>query len=85
MRVLTNSDAKEKDSIIKFIENKDSYLSKDLGYTNNWPKERITNEYISLAANYPNTIYYARNYSDDWYEWQCKEVREANKQLVKKR
>ncbi len=85
MRVLTNSDARNKDSIIKFIENKDSFLSKDLGYTSTWPKERITNEYISLAANYPNTLYYARNYTDDWHEWQCRDVREANKQLVKKR
>ncbi len=85
MRVLTNSDAKDKDSIIKFIENKDSFLSKDLGYTKNWSKERITNDYAHLAANYPNTLYYARNYTDDWYEWESKDVREANKQLVKKK
>ena len=85
MKVLTNSDAKDRDSIIKYIENKDSFLSKDLGYTKDWPKDRITNEYISLASEYPNTLYYARNYTDDWYEWQSRDVREANKILVKRR
>ena len=85
MRVLTNSDAINKDSIIKFVENKDSFLSKDLGYTKTWPKEKITSEYMALTTKYPNTLYYARNYTDDWYEWQCRDVREANKQLVKKK
>ena len=85
MKVLTNGDARDRDKIIKYIENKDSFLSKDLGYTKTWPKERITGEYIGLAANYPNTLYYARNYTDDWREWQSNEVREANKQYVKKR
>ena len=84
MKVLTNSDSTDKDSIIKFIENKDSFLSKDLGWTKNWTKERVTNEYMILATNYPNTLYYARNYTDDWYEWQSREVKEANKKLVKK-
>jgi len=85
MKILTTSDSYNKESIIKFVENKDSYLSKDLGWTKDWPKERVTHDYMILAANYPNTLYYARNYTDDWYEWQSSEVREANKQLVKKR
>ena len=85
MKVLTNSDAYNKDTIIRFIENKDSFLSKDLGYTKTWPKERITREYIDLCGEYPNTLYYARNYTDDWHEWQSHGVREANKRLVKKR
>lgn len=85
MKILTTSDSYNKESIIKFIENKDSYLSKDLGWTKDWPKERVTHDYMILAANYPNTLYYARNYTDDWYEWQSRDVREANKQLVKKR
>ena len=85
MKVLTNYDAYERDSIIKFIENKDSFLSKDLGYTKTWPKERITGEYLDLASQYPNTLYYARNYTDDWHEWQSNDVRDANKRLVKKR
>jgi alpha-amylase len=85
MRVLTNSDAENKDSVIKFIENKDSFLSKDLGYTKGYSKERITSDYYNLAGSYPNTLYYARNYTDDWYEWQSSGVRDANQRLVRKR
>ena len=84
MKVLTNYDAKNKDNIIKFIENKDTFLSKDLGYTKNWSKEQVTHEYMNLTSNYPNTLYYARNYTDDWYEWQSNNVKVANKKLVKK-
>ena len=84
MKVLTNYDAKNKETIIKFIENKDTFLSKDLGYTKDWPKEKVTHEYMNLTANYPNTLYYARNYTDDWYEWQSSGVKEANKKMVKK-
>ena len=84
MKVLTNYDAKNKDNIIKFIENKDTFLSKDLGYTKNWSKEQVTHEYMNLTSNYPNTLYYARNYTDDWYEWQSNNVKKANKRLVKK-
>ena len=83
MKVLTNSDAYNKDSIIKFVENKDSYLSKDLGWTKNWTKEMVSDAYSNMVNYYPNTIYYARNYSDDWYEWQSDRVREANKKLIK--
>ncbi|MBR4178540.1 MAG: hypothetical protein IKR57_04255 [Bacilli bacterium] len=84
MKVLTNSDYHDKSKIIKYIENKDSFLSKDLGYTKTWSKEKITEDYTNLSRYYPNTLYYARNYTDDWYEWQSEGVREANKQLVKR-
>ena len=84
MKVLTNSDSHNKDSVIKFIENKDSYLSNYLGYTKNWKKEAITYGYSCMTNYYPNTVYYARNYSDDWYEWMSKEIKEANLKLVKK-
>ena len=83
MKVLTNYDAKNKDNIIKFIENKDTFLSKDLGYTKNWSKEQVTHEYMNLTSNYPNTLYYARNYTNDWFEWMSPSVKEANK--VKRR
>ncbi len=85
MKVLTTSYSNNKDSVIKFVENKDSFLSKDLGWTKDWPKERVSEEYLHLTREYPNTIYYARNYTDDWYEWLSPKVREANKQYVKKR
>ena len=83
MKVLTTSNSHNKDSIIKFVENKDSFLSKDLGWTKNWPKERVTEEYKYLTRAYPNTLYYARNYTDDWYEWQSHNIKEANKQYVR--
>ena len=85
MRVLTNSYSNNKDNIIKFVENKDSFLSKDLGYTSTWPKERITSEYMDLTKEYPNTLYYARNYTDDWHEWQSEDVAKANKVRVRKK
>ena len=84
MRVLTNSHSNNKDAIIKFVENKDSFLSSDLGWTSNWPKERVTEEYQCLTREYPNTLYYARNYNDDWHEWKSPRIREANHQYVKR-
>ena len=83
MKVLTNSYVQNKGILIKYIENKDSFLSKDLGYTKYWPKEKITRDYMELTRTYPNTLYYARNYTHDWYEWQSDGVREANKQKVR--
>jgi hypothetical protein len=47
-------------------------------------KEKVTGMYMDLASQYPNTLYYARNYTDDWYEWQSRDVKEANLRLVKK-
>lgn len=83
MKVLTNSDAYNNNDIVKFIENKDSYLSKDLGYTRGVNVHDINNWYRGICWNYPNTLYYARNYSDDWNAWRSDEVRQAN--LVLKR
>ena len=84
MKVLTNSDSWNKEGIIKFIENKDSFLSKDLGWTKYMPISAITNEYAALTGTYPNTKYYARNYTNDWKEWESNQIREANLKLVKK-
>ncbi len=84
MKVLTNSDTWDKDSVIRFVENKDSFLSKDLAWTSTYSKERVTNEYFDLASRYPNTKYYARNYTNDWHEWQSNRVKEANLQLTKR-
>lgn len=84
MKVLTNSDSWDKQGVIRFVENKDSYLSKDLGWTKNVDAKRITDDYTTLASIYPNTKYYARNYSKDWEEWKSHRVREANLKLVKK-
>ena len=83
MKVLTNSDAYNNNDIVKFIEKKDSYLSKDLGYTRNTSIHDINNWYRGICEYYPNTLYYARNYSSDWHSWRSNEVKNAN--LVLKR
>ena len=83
MKVLTNSDAYNNDDIIKFIENKDSYLSKDLGYTKNNSIKEINEWYGNISSYYPNTLYYARNYSNDWHSWKSNEVKNANLKLRK--
>ena len=83
MKVLTNSDAYNNSDIVKFIENKDSYLSRDLGWTKNVDINTINNWYRGICAYYPNTLYYARNYTDDWHSWRREEVRGANLVLKK--
>ena len=81
MKVLTNSDAYNNDDVIKFVENKDSYLSSGLSYTRNVPIWEINNWYRNMSEYYPNTLYYARNYTWDWHGWKSNEVREANLKL----
>jgi alpha-amylase len=84
MKVLTNSDSYNHDDIIKFIENKDSYLSSDLSFTKGIPIWEINSWYSGICSSYPNTLYYARNYSNDWNSWKDSCVKEANLKLVKK-
>lgn len=81
MKVLTNSDYKNPDDIVKFVENKDSYLSKDLGYTRHENTGTINSWYSGLCGCYPNTLYYARNYSEEWNAWRTGEVKQANLSL----
>lgn len=81
MKVLTNSDAYNNNDIIKFAENKDSYLSNDLSYTRNVPIWEINNWYKNISEYYPNTLYYARNYSWEWHAWKSNEIKEANLKL----
>ena len=81
MKVLTNCEAYNKKDLIKYVENKDSYLSKDLGYTMNVNINDINKWYDSLCMYYPNTLYYARNYSSDWNSWRSNEIKNANLKL----
>ncbi|MBQ6539236.1 MAG: hypothetical protein IJL76_03045 [Bacilli bacterium] len=85
MKVLTTNDVPDylNDSVIKFIENKDSFLSGELGWTKNWKTHDIIEAYKDLNSRYENTLYYARNYTDDWFEWMSPSIKEANK--VKRR
>ena len=78
MKVLTNSEASNKDAIIKYVENKDSFLSKDLGWTRDWPADRVNNEYYHLTGNYPNTLFYDRE-GPDQGQWKKELIKRANK------
>lgn len=78
MKVLTNCDASNPESIVKFVESHDSYL--DFGYTKIMPDNVISNYYKSICQHYANTLYYARPFSN---EWQSEEVQQANKYKIK--
>ena len=90
MKVLTTGDANDKDSIIRFVENKDSFLSGDVGkWTADWPVDRVVDAYANwLTPNYPNSLFYARNtygrHSEDWHAWKSEKVEKANKVKVLK-
>ena len=78
MKVLTNSEASNKEAIIKYVENKDSFLSKDLGWTKDWPADRVNNDYYYLTGNYPNTLFYDREGKDKG-QWKKELIKRANK------
>ena len=90
MKVLTTGDYHDKDAIIRFVENKDSYLSGDVGkWTANWSAESVVDAYANwLTPNYPNSLFYARNtyggHPEDWHAWKSEKVRKANKVKVLK-
>ena len=85
MKVLTNSDAYNHNDIVKFVENQDSYLSKDLGWTRNVSIYDINRWYSDICRTYPNTLYYARNYTDEWNAWRSNYIRSSNMQLKLKK
>ena len=78
MKVLTNSDTHNKDAVIRFIENKDTFLSKDLGWTRHIPADKINNDYYWLTGNYPNTLFYDRE-GNDQGQWKKELIKRANK------
>ena len=81
MKVLTNSESENTDAVVKFCENKDFYLSNDMGQTKYVGINEINGWYSGMCAHYPNTLYYARNYCMDWNSWKSPEIRKANMQL----
>lgn len=76
MHVLGNYDGSNPDSMIKFVESHDSYLSDDqLGYTKNMSDNEIVASYLSLVNYYVNTLFYVRPFNDTWKR---EEIRRAN-------
>ena len=73
INVITNSDGRDKDRLVKYIENHDTFL--DFGYTKNLSSSEISKRYYDLVQSYPHTLYYARPFDD---EWKSEKVRVAN-------
>ncbi len=86
MHVLTDSNGSSNDRLVKFAETHDTYLSDPpskggMGYTKEMPVQDIKRKYLDLCSRYLNTLFYARNYNDDWHEWKSREVKDANYRL----
>lgn len=67
MNVLTNSNFKDINCLVKYVENHDTFLSDGaLGYTKNMTSADVVSEYAKLNECYPNTLFYARPFDDAW-------------------
>ena len=73
MDVLTNTLSRNRNSVVVFAESHDSYY--EFSYTKDKSSKEITEEYKNLVHNYPNTIYFARSFDD---EWQSQDIKEAH-------
>jgi len=62
--VLTNTWSRNRNSVVVFSESHDSYY--EFEYTRNKDSKEITEDYKKLVHNYPNTIYFARPFDDEW-------------------
>lgn len=71
--VLTNTWSRYRDNVVIFSESHDSYY--EFGYTKNKTSKEITADYKNLVHSYPNTIYFARSFDE---EWKSAEIREAH-------
>lgn len=78
INVATNSIGTDKDKMVKYIENHDTYL--DFGYTRGLSSTEVTHQYINLINEYPNTLYYARPFDD---EWKSEDIKNAHYQKQK--
>lgn len=79
MNVLTNTgwSYRAKDKLVTFVENHDSFL--EFGYTKMKSGDDINTEYLGLAQDYDNTIYYARPYDESWKKDMVRAANEINK------
>lgn len=80
IKVLTTSDSSDRDSIVRFAESHDSYYH--LEWTKRISSMEIGRRYKCLSYEYPNTVFFARPYDN---EWESKEVRDANHNLAHKK
>ena len=86
MHLLGNYDCTDKDQMVKYIENHDTFLSDGaLGYSKNWPSKIIVDEYCNLVKYYENTLFYIRPFDDSWQSEKIKESqKKQNNKVLKK-
>lgn len=85
MHVLGNYDGSNKDMMVKFVENHDTFLSDDtLGYTKNISSKEILKWYKDMIMQYKNTLFYTRPFDDTWKSSEIKEAHKKAKILEKK-
>lgn len=76
MHVLGNYDTSNPDSMVKFVESHDSFLSDDrMGYTKYTKDQDVIANYKSLVNYYNNTLFYVRPFNDTW---KSEEIKVAN-------
>lgn len=64
------------DNLVAWVESHDSYSLDSLGYTHKMTDDMLVNEYRVLCDNLPNTLFYARPWSD---LWKSEDVKYINK------
>ncbi len=88
MHLLGNYDCTDKNQMVKYIENHDTFLSDDeLGYSKNWPSKLIVDEYCNLVKCYENTLFYIRPFDDSWQNEKIKkdQIKEKDKIMTLKK
>lgn len=80
IKILTDGRCDNKDDMVVFVESHDTFLNDgDLGYTKYLCDDIIVNEYSVLCDNFPNTIFYARPFSDSYKD---QRIRYANNKAI---
>ena len=71
--VLTNTRSNQVNNVVAFTESHDTFY--EFKYTKDITSRMITNDYEFLVRDYPNTIYFARPFDN---EWKSESVRNSN-------
>ena len=73
INVLTDCEGSDKSKLVSYIDSHD--LEKEFNITSNMRPEDLIFSYFELCGNYPNTIFYAREFDDTW---KSIDVKQAN-------
>lgn len=84
MNVLGNYDGSNKNVMVKYVESHDTFLSNSsLGYTKSKSSDAIIDEYVILANEYENTIFYIRPWDQSWKSTKIRTAHRKGKIYVK--